>query len=154
MTHTFIILEYNKSPYEIIPEELKNEYTMNGKIPIFNWYIDSTAPNGVEWSNSLINSYMNRFTPENIRNNCEDSSAQYGNEVCVNLLNSFEDYNIRNKNVAVIGSTSPWIEAILLNMSNKVTTIEYNVPDCINSSSNDPPEISYCLTILHNTNKT
>jgi hypothetical protein len=147
-------LEYNKSPYEIIPEELKNEYTMNGKIPIFNWYIDSTAPNGVEWSNSLINSYMNRFTPENIRNNCEDSSAQYGNEVCVNLLNSFEDYNIRNKNVAVIGSTSPWIEAILLNMSNKVTTIEYNVPDCINSSSNDPPEISYCLTILHNTNKT
>ena len=58
------------------------------------------------------------------------------------------------KNVAVIGSTSPWIEAILLNMSNKVTTIEYNVPDCINSSSNDPPEISYCLTILHNTNKT
>jgi len=28
-------LEYHNSPYKIIPEELKNEYTMNGKIPIF-----------------------------------------------------------------------------------------------------------------------
>lgn len=130
-------LEYYNSPYKIIPEELKNEYTMNGKIPIFkkgcpltfdgSWFFDDSKKNGVEWSNSLINDHMNRFTPDNIKNNREGISS-YGHEVCVNLLTSFEDYNIKNKNVAVIGSETPWIEAILLNMSNKVTTIDYNVP--------------------------
>jgi hypothetical protein len=33
------------------------------------------------------------------------------------------------KEVAVIGTTIPWIEAILLNNNNIVTTIEYNVPE-------------------------
>jgi hypothetical protein len=28
----------------------------------------------------------------------------------------------------VVGSTTPWLEAILLNLGNKVTTVEYNVP--------------------------
>ena len=32
--------------------------------------------------------------------------------------------------VGVLGSTSPWIEVILLQLGNKVTTIEYNVPIC------------------------
>ena len=122
-------LEYNNSPYEKIPEELKNEYTMNGKIPIFNWYFDGRKQDGVKWSNSLINSHINKYTPYNIRNDPKVGIDAYGNQVCVNLLNSFEDYNIRNKNVAVVGSETPWIEAMLLNMSNKVTTIEYNVPD-------------------------
>jgi hypothetical protein len=54
--------------------------------------------------------------------------SPYGWEVCLNLLRSFEKFNIRNKTVAVVGSEEPWIEAILLNMSNKVTTIEYNIP--------------------------
>ena len=120
-------LEYNKSPYKIIPEELKNGFTMNGRIPTFEWYFDGSKKNGLKWSNSLINDYMNAFTLHNIKNGLEGYSP-YGHEVCVNLLKSFEDYNIRNKNVAVIGSETPWIEAILLNMSNKVTTIEYNVP--------------------------
>ena len=31
--------------------------------------------------------------------------------------------------MAVIGSISPWIEVILLNYENNVTTVEYNVPD-------------------------
>jgi hypothetical protein len=120
-------LEYNKSPYKIIPEQLKNEFTMNGKIPVFEWYLDGRKNYDIKWSESLINNYMNRFTPDNIKNGREGPSS-YGNEDRVNLVNAFEDYNIRNKNVAVIGSETPWIEAILLNMSNKVTTIEYDVP--------------------------
>ena len=30
------LMEYNQSPYKAIPEELKSEYTMNEKIPIFD----------------------------------------------------------------------------------------------------------------------
>ena len=119
---------YNESPYEQIPEELVNEYTMNGKIPIFEWYLDGRKINGVKWDDCLINEHITRFTPDNIKNNLEGISS-YGNESCINLLKSFEDYNIINKNVAVIGSESPWLEAILINLNNKVTTIEYNVPE-------------------------
>jgi len=32
--------EFKDSPYKKIPDELLNEYTMNGKIPIFDWYFD------------------------------------------------------------------------------------------------------------------
>ena len=39
--------------------------------------------------------------------------------------------SIKNKKIAVIGSQSPWIEAILVNAGAKsVTTVEYNVPTC------------------------
>jgi len=50
---------------------------------------------------------MNRFTPDNIKNNLEGISS-YGHEVCVNLLTSFEDYNIKNKN-----SSSYWFRNTL-----------------------------------------
>ena len=119
--------KFNESPYESIPKELKNGFTMDGKIPVFEWYFDGSKKNGLKWTNSIINEHLTRFTPENIKNNAEGKSS-YGHEVCLNLLQSFEDYNIRHKNVAIIGSETPWIEAILLNMSNNVTTIEYNVP--------------------------
>ena len=121
-------LKYNNSPYRQIPEELLNEFTMNGKIPVFDWWKDGTHQIFVEWTENIINDYMKRFTPDNIKKGTEGRTS-YGHDVCVWLLKAFEKYNIRNKNVAVIGSQTPWIEAILLNMSNKVTTIEYNVPE-------------------------
>ena len=34
--------KYLNSPYKDIPEELKSEYTMNGKIPILEWYLDGS----------------------------------------------------------------------------------------------------------------
>ena len=37
------------------------------------------------------------------------------------------NYNVQNKKVAVIGSQTPWIEAMLINRNNDVTTVEYNV---------------------------
>lgn len=119
---------YINSPYKVIPEELVNKYTINGTIPILDWWLDGSKSNGVVWTNSYIDEFRNTFTPNNIRNNMEGKSP-YGHEVCVNLLNSFEKYNIRNKTVAVVGSETPWIEAILMNLNNKITTIEYNVPE-------------------------
>ena len=119
--------KYNKSPYRIIPEELKNDYTMSGKIPVLDQYMDNRKVNEVKWTNNTINYYIKRFTPYNIKNNLEGKSS-YNHEDRINLLKAFEDFNIRNKKVAVIGSETPWIEAILINLKNKVTTIEYNVP--------------------------
>jgi len=101
---------------------------MNGKVKLFDKYIDNSLSKSINWNDKLIQKYINDFTAENIRNNYVQ--GPYGNHVSVNLLQSFEDYNIKNMNVAVVGSLTPWIEAMLINMGNKVTTIEYNVPDC------------------------
>ena len=44
------------------------------------------------------------------------------------LLSAFQKYELSGKNIAVIGSATPWIETILMNLGNSVTTVEYNVP--------------------------
>jgi len=119
---------YTDSPYKQIPTDLASIYTMDNQIPVFDWWLDNRNNDNIIWNDHFITEFCNRFTPDNIRNNKEGTS-DYGHEVCVNLLRSFEDYNIRNQNVAVVGSLTPWIEAILINMNNTVTTIEYNVPE-------------------------
>jgi hypothetical protein len=122
-------LKYNNSPYKTIPEKLKNEYTMNGKIPIFDWYLDEReALHKKVWDQKYIDSFISKYSIKNIISGNEGKSP-YGHEVCSNLLSAFIEYDIKNKNVAVVGSTSPWIEAILINLRNNVTTIEYNVPE-------------------------
>lgn len=141
---------YNNSPYKDIPHELLKEYTQNNKIPILNWYRDDSKPNGVVWTNKFIEDHICKFTPTNIKLNKEGISP-YGHEVVEMLLFSFIKYNIKEKNVAVVGSETPWIEAILLNLSNKVTTIEYNVPE--NITYNNLSCKSYFDFFVKNTNE-
>ena len=96
--------EYNNSPYKDIPEELLNDYTMNGSVPIFNWYLDGTKDLlEKEWTQEYINSFLSKYSIENIISNREGESP-YGHESCINLLNSFIEYDIKGKNVAVVGS--------------------------------------------------
>lgn len=138
------INKYNNSPYKKIPEELKNEFTMNNSIPILEWWFDGSKKENVIWDDELINNYKKKFTLENIQNNNEKYSP-YGNKVTLDLINSLINYNIVNKNVAVIGSEKPWIEAILLNLNNNVTTIEYNVPECKITNLNCKNYFSYFI---------
>ena len=52
-----------------IPEDMKNAFTVNGKIPIYDWYINGVVPiNAVKWSNAYLESFISRFTIEKIRN--------------------------------------------------------------------------------------
>jgi hypothetical protein len=115
-----------------IPENMKDSFTLNGQIPIFNWYINNVVPvNSIKWSNTYLDSFIKRFTIKNIRN--EQSGKEPYKGAVKFHLQAFEKYIdfIKNKNVAVIGSKSPWIEAILVNCGAKeVTTVEYNVPIC------------------------
>jgi len=120
---------YTNSPYREIPPELLDGYTMGGRIPVFDWWIDGSKREGVKWDDSYIESFCSSFTPTNIINK-KEGYTPYGHECCLNLFNSFAKYNLTNKNIAVVGSETPWIEAMLINLNNKVTTIEYNVPEC------------------------
>lgn len=122
-------------PPKTIPEELINEYTMNREIPTFGWYFN--CANGVgnlDWTNEFLQKYIDGFSINNILNQNEFYKP-YAN--CANyFLYTFTKYNqhIHNKNIAVVGSENPWIEAILVNLGAKsVTTVEYNVPVCNHS---------------------
>ena len=129
-------MNYLKSPYKKIPVELINDYTINKKIQILKKFKDGSKKNGVIWDDKLIKYFYAKFTPENIKANNEGhykyngTKFGYGHIETLNLLNTIEKYNITNINVAVVGSEFPWIEAILLNLKNKVTTIDYNIPKC------------------------
>lgn len=118
-------MEYNKHPYRKIPKELMARYTMGGKIPIDDYWCGSGRGGETKWSKELVDEYVKRFTVVNIKENREGKSP-YGHDSVARILQACEEYDIKNKKVAVVGSESPWIEAILLNLGNKVTTIEYN----------------------------
>ena len=120
-------MNYTNSPYNTIPIELVELYTCNNKIPILEWYIDGTN-DLIEknWTDEYVNNYKEMFSINNIKSNTITECYSGASLV---LLKAFEQYSITNKNVAVIGSISPWIEAILLNLNNNVTTVEYNVPN-------------------------
>jgi hypothetical protein len=121
--------QYADSPYAIIPGNLYDMYTMNGKIPVTSAWYDDSNPSGKfpKWDQEYVNAFRSRFNVKNILSNKHGEESYEGASVMI--LTALLSYDIRNKNVAVVGSLSPWIEAMLLNMGNKVTTIEYNVPD-------------------------
>jgi hypothetical protein len=122
------MLNYTNSPYEEIPSELVHEYTMNGKIPILKWYINGINDlNNQLWTKEYLDNFLNNFTSIKIKNGSHGVEPYPG--AALWILKAIEKYNINNKKVAVIGTLVPWIEAILLNFNNIVTTVEYNVPE-------------------------
>lgn len=120
--------KYIDSPYKNIPNDLLSDYTMESKIPILNWWIDGT--NTLEkqiWDDNYIDEYINRFSSDSILSK-KQGKEPYGGASDM-ILKAILKYDIKQKEVAVLGSLLPWIESILLNFNNKVTTIEYNIPE-------------------------
>jgi hypothetical protein len=122
-------------PARYIPGELHSEYTMNNSIHVFDWYCDNRFSETLNWTPEFINRYIQRFTPHNIVHNFEINMPYPEGEPYINgslfNLNAIIKYraHIQNKDVAVIGSLTPWLEAIIINMGAKsVTTVEYNKP--------------------------
>jgi len=110
-----------------IPTELVSGYTLDGKIPILDkWYDDRDKCSPDDWTHTYVTDFVNRFTSQNIKNNQHGDEPYY--QVSSWILRAIETYRIFRKKVAVIGSLTPWMEAILLNHENIVTTVEYNVP--------------------------
>ena len=118
-----------------IPEHLAMEFTLNGRIPVYDYYFNDVVPeSSISWSNSYLKSFIDRFSLTNIKIG-QSGWEPYGGAAKLHSQ-AFEKYIdfIKDKKVAVIGSQSPWIEAILVNYGAKtVTTVEYNVPICDNN---------------------
>ena len=125
-------LEYTDSPYKEIPEELRDGYTMNGRVPILDWWTNDAAEatRWAQWPRSYVEEWCQKVAVGNLERNGYEVGQPYGGGALKSIVDSFEKHDIRNKTVAVVGSQQPWIEAVLINMGNDVTTIEYNIPVC------------------------
>ena len=115
-----------KTPCRKIPDELLHEYTMHGEIPVLDRYLAQNYPAFLNWNYGFVDAYREDNTPENIKNN--QGQSPYGKKACLDVLNACLKYDIQNKEIAIIGSVTPWLESLLLNLGNHVTTVDYNVP--------------------------
>lgn len=115
-----------------IPKELINEFSMNGEIQILDYYINGVVKK-VDlpvWSDEYIDSFLKLYNNFSIFERNLNEPYAYGAMLHLMAINK---YPIKGMKVAVIGSLTPWIEAILLNNgASHVTTVEYNVPICNN----------------------
>ena len=119
-------------PPRTIPDSMLSAYTLNGQIPVIDWYINGMIPSQSNvWSTHRIQSFIDRFTFAKIKAGTHGKEDYPGASLWhVNVCEKYIDA-IKDKNIAVIGSIDPWIEAILVNAGAKsVTTVEFNVPVC------------------------
>jgi hypothetical protein len=108
-------------PPRQIPAELYDAFTMNGAMAVKDWYRnDSYSP-----------SEPKVYTKQQIEALEERARLKlpggYGatDEYLFQALDQFRE-RIEGKDVAIIGSTRPWYESIVLAYGGKPTTIEYN----------------------------
>jgi hypothetical protein len=130
-----------KGPQKKIPSELLSAFTLNNKIPVYDYYFEENSVKRI-WSNELIEIIKKNYTPDKIKKNnhkiislWKDRGEPYPDHRigggCLLIQLSIDKYPIKNKKVGILGSTSPWIECICLNNNcSNFTTIEYNLPIC------------------------
>lgn len=131
-------------PIKKIPSNLLEKFSMENRIDIYDNYYDESKFNTKEytWDLKYIANFLFKYTKEKIENNNHHINHIWSNGgepypdyriggACKLIQQTLNKYNVGNKSVGVIGSTSPWIECILLNNNvEKVTTVEYNIPKC------------------------
>lgn len=107
------------TPPRTIPSNLINQFTLNNRIPVKEFYLDdSSNKNGIaEYNSDTVNSLIHKVSIKD--------TGGYG-DTDKWLYEAFEKYPIKNKKVAIIGSVSPWYESICLFYEAIPYTIEYN----------------------------
>jgi hypothetical protein len=116
-----LVFSLNSPPPEHIPPELYDEFTFNGAIPVVYSYANSSysSDHPVVYSLEQLQDYMER---------AREKQTMYYGATDKYLYSALEKYIacIADKDVAILGSTIPWYESILLSYGAHPTTIEYN----------------------------
>lgn len=111
--------EISAKPPRNIPESLYSKFTLNGKIPITYSYRDDS------YSNNEPIIYLKKDVDANIKKIKNGKVGYYGNTDKW-LYQTLKKYPIKDKEVAIIGSSICWYESVVLAFGGKPTTIEYN----------------------------
>lgn len=109
------------SPPMKIPDPLHNEFTLEGKIPVSYQYRDDTysSETPLVYKKKQIDRYIGKV---------QNKEVFYYGDTDLYLYEGLEAYidQIQGKDVAIMGSVTPWYESMTLAYGGKPTTIEYN----------------------------
>ena len=115
--------EQATAPTEI-PKKYLSDYTLNGKIPLKDFYFDQmylskTAATPV-WKKETVEEWIELAKKDELGGN-------YGPGETWHLKNGLKVANgVQNGRVLVIGSENPWVEAAVLSVgASEVVTLEY-----------------------------
>lgn len=102
-----------------VPNDLISRFTLESRIRILLWYFnDAYSSEPVFYSREQISEFMAEVSQR---------KTKYYGPTDTWLYEMLEKYPLKGKDVAVLGSTIPWYEAICIYSEAKtVTTIEYN----------------------------
>lgn len=122
-------------PIDKIPDELLSKFTLNNRIPVEYHYDDATTSEFYE----QIEKNFTRETLIAAMDHCLRCGVNYYGQTDIYLYEALSQYPIFGQNLALIGSTFPWYEAVLLTrVPNYITVIEYG-----KRSLNNIPNLQY-----------
>lgn len=106
-------------PPERIPEQWRDAFTLNGQIPVLEWYLDDSYSDGNPkfYSQDEINDGIEKV---------KQGEPGYYGDTDTWLYQALKTYPIKGKSVAIIGSANPWYESVVLAFGGHPVTIEYN----------------------------
>lgn len=109
-------------PPRSIPSELLEEYTMSGRIPVLDWYIDESAP-------ALCHNTGETYE-ETISLLSQGKFAYYGVHV-LQFEDALKDHDLCGRDVLIWGLAGCNCEAMALwKKARKVYVVDYNKPRC------------------------
>lgn len=106
-------------PPVTIPDGLYEAFTMNGAIPVIYNYMNESKSQAYIYSYELVEQYIA---------SAKARQTKYYGVTDIYLYQALDTYRdqVRKKDVAVIGSVTPWYESVLISYKAYPTTIEYN----------------------------
>lgn len=102
-----------------LSEEIISQFTLNGKIPMHEVYVDDTYPS----NHPLIYTDDEMQFYEEMLSNGEN--YVYGG-LDDHLREAFKDFPIEGKDILITGSITPWYENFCLSYGAIPTTVDYN----------------------------
>ena len=107
-----------------IPEDLINEYTMNGRMNLLYWFFDDRVLN-----NERL--HITKKTYKRVFRQLQTGTFRYYEEEGTALLQALDNYPVKGKDVIIWGLAGCNCEAIAVwKGAKKVYVVEYNKPVC------------------------
>lgn len=103
-----------------LSQQLQLEYMLGGTIKQEDWYLDNSNDPKKQWTLDEMNELKRRV---------RERETNYYGQTDKWLYEALDLCPINGVNVAVMGSTLPWYETIILEFGGRPTTIEYNKPN-------------------------
>lgn len=113
--------------WSAIHSRMQLEYTMNGAVPVTEAFYNDYVPDAAlpVWTTQIIDQWVGLVKAKNT------DFGTYGKQAIVDIMSAFEAHPVKGKTVLVVGSISPWAEAIVLAYGAKqVYTVDFNKPVC------------------------